>query len=375
MIGGIQRHSFYLCKYLAQSGVKVDLYHTDKNRGPVKDASEFFTVMELENVRFFLIPYPKGIYFPGHYLWESYQYSKNLFQTFQHAYSSYDIIYVQGFSGWYLLKHRTRNPSTKSVCIVNMHGLEMFQQSSSFKNSLEQAMFRPFAKKQLLRGDYVQSLGSKLTEIIQSVGVPSEKILVMGIAIEGSWLRSSSPANKNSKTFVFVGRYEERKGISVLNKALRCLIAESGDFTFHFVGPIPEEHRVLHQNIVYHGLAGSNDTIISVLDRSDFLVVPSYSEGMPTVILEGMARGCGIITSDVGATQQLVSSKNGYLVKAGDSKNLYGALKSALELDGSSIGKMKRASFELVERKYIWESLIGQMISKFQKISKRETIA
>ena len=367
IIGGIQRHSFYLCKYLAQSGVKVDLYHTAKNKEHIKDIAELFTKEELVNISSFLITYPKGMYFPGHYLRDSYNYSKNIFNILQPEYASYDIIYIQGFSGWYLLKHRLKNLPLQPVFVINLHGLEVFQRPSSLRNSLEHYMFRPFAKKQLRRADYVQSLGGKLTQIIRSIGIPGQKIIVTGIAVEGKWLRDI-PVEGNRKTFVFVGRYEERKGIAVLNSALQILISEARNFTFHFVGPIPREHQIVHKNVVYHGLAENNDAIISVLDQSDFLVVPSYSEGMPTVILEGMARGCGIIASDVGATQELVSSENGYLLEPGNSKVLYNALKSALDLDESSIRNIKNASIAKVKEKYTWEKLVVQMVSRFKYI-------
>ena len=42
---------------------------------------------------------------------------------------------------------------------------------------------------------------------------------------------------------------------------------------------------------------------------SDVLVVPSLSEGMPTVILEAMARGKAVIATDVGAVSDLVSEE------------------------------------------------------------------
>ena len=44
------------------------------------------------------------------------------------------------------------------------------------------------------------------------------------------------------------------------------------------------------------------------------MVCPSYSEGMPNVILEAMARGLAIIATDVGAIAEMVDSTNGILM-------------------------------------------------------------
>jgi glycosyltransferase involved in cell wall biosynthesis len=358
---------------LAQKGVAVDLYHTDKNKGSFQDMSKLFTPGELLNIRFFQVPYPEGRYFPGHYVLKSFQYSRNIFQTLEANYSFYDIIYIQGFTGWYLLKHRKKSASGP-VRVVNMHGLEMFQKPGSFRNYLEQRMFRPFAKKQLLRSDYVQSLGGKLTNILETIGVPASRIIVLGIAVEKSWLRNSIPANKGKRTFVFVGRYETRKGIAILNNALKRLIQEDAEFDFHFIGPIPKEHQIFHKDIFYHGLINRNEEITSILDRSDFLVAPSFSEGMPTVILEGMARGCAVIASDVGAVQQLVSSENGYLVEPGNENELYNTLKKALEIDDLSFQLFRERSMELVNEKFTWENFIDKMIFEFKRMMKSEAI-
>ena len=41
---------------------------------------------------------------------------------------------------------------------------------------------------------------------------------------------------------------------------------------------------------------------------------PSYSEGMPNVIMEAMSRGLAIIATDVGAVSKLVDEENGWLI-------------------------------------------------------------
>ena len=54
--------------------------------------------------------------------------------------------------------------------------------------------------------------------------------------------------------------------------------------------------------------------------------MPSLSEGMPTVILEAMARGKAVIATDVGAVSELVSEENGVLIQAGSVEELSNAL-------------------------------------------------
>jgi glycosyltransferase involved in cell wall biosynthesis len=58
--------------------------------------------------------------------------------------------------------------------------------------------------------------------------------------------------------------------------------------------------------VVYHGVVRDRQALKEKIDACDVLLLPSLSEGMPTVILEAMARGLDVIASDVGAVRELV---------------------------------------------------------------------
>ena len=87
---------------------------------------------------------------------------------------------------------------------------------------------------------------------------------------------------------------------------------------FVFIGPIPKKKQLVFPWVQYRGSIVDSEELKAELDEGDVLVCPSYSEGMPTVILEAMARGLAIIGTDVGATRELVDDGNGHLIS-----NLY----------------------------------------------------
>jgi glycosyltransferase involved in cell wall biosynthesis len=361
-IGGMQKHSYYLSKYLSKRGVSVDVY-TSGNPISEPVTNNYGDETDKKQINFIYIKKPDAKRFPGHYLWELFHYSKAVYEHLEPRIIEYDVVYAQGLAGWYLLMKKEHDVPV----VLNFHGLNMFQKAHSIRSKLEQAMFCPVVKKMLLKSDYVQSLGGRLTRILIKNGVSQNRIFELGIGIEKDWLLPPVREVRTRKTFVFIGRFDKVKGIYELNDVIRSLLHRY-DFNFQFVGPIPQKEFLTSDKIIYHGEVKDEERIKSILRASDFLVLPSYSEGMPTVILEAMACGNGIIATDVGAISELVSALNGFLISPFDKKALQNALIRAIQMDLNEVTAMKQLSGEKVKTEFLWDVLIDEMLSFFHKI-------
>lgn len=361
-LGGMQKHSFYLAKYLAKMGVQVDLYHCLPFGKTLPDSLSGFSSTELQQINSFCFHFPKNKRFPGHYLYESKKYSNNLFELFQKQ-KKVDFIYAQGFTAWSFVEKKVNKVSLPPIG-VNFHGVEMYQVAANLKNRLEQLLLRKPVKFILSKADVVFSLGGKLTPIQQQISRNQAKIIEIPNGIEAAWLNSIMIFNEFEerqyvRRFVFVGRYERRKGVEELTQVLKELKAEYL-FEFHFIGPIPEKIRIKSKQVVYHGQLKDVEKIKSILGKSDILISPSYAEGMPTVILEGMASSLAIIATDVGAVSDLVSVKNGWLIPAADKRALKEAMIEAINLDPQLLHQKKRASQSLVKEHFTWDTIINK---------------
>jgi glycosyltransferase involved in cell wall biosynthesis len=372
--GGMQKHSYYMAKYLAKNKVSVLVYFTTK-RTEIDDLKldKYYTKEELEFLEFVKVEYPKKYSFPGHYIYESYLYSKEVLQEFKKQESSADIVYIQGFSGWALMNY-LNTEKIKTPTMVNFHGLEMFQKPASTKSIFINAFFRPFVFKNIKLASYVQSLGGELTTILEQIK-EKKQISELGIGIDETWVykqteKKTISAKNKIKRFVFLGRYERRKGIEELNLVLKQLIEEKKfNAYFDFIGPIPASKRLTHPNIIYHGLIKEADGIQNILRNSDILVCPSHSEGMPTVILEAMASGCAIIATNVGAVKLEVNDKNGWLIEAQDVKTLKNTLLKAQNLSEEMLQEKKNESIKMIEEFFLWSVIIDKHIEVFKKIT------
>ena len=97
---------------------------------------------------------------------------------------------------------------------------------------------------------------------------------------------------------------------------------------------------------------GSLKDVRTAIAESSVYVLPSYREGTPRTVLEAMAMGRAIITTDVpGCRETVVDGHNGYLVPPRDSKALSEAMGRFLD-DPSLALEMGRRSREMAVEKY-----------------------
>ena len=169
-----------------------------------------------------------------------------------------------------------------------------------------------------------------------------------------------SSHHEPQRKFVFLGRAERRKGIIELNAVLKKLIADNKPFRFEFVGPIPPGNKIQHPSIIYHGEIRDTKKIKAILSRQDVLVCPSWSEGFPNVILEGMACGLAVIATNVGAVAAMVSDKNGWLIEPANKEQLEAALIHAI--DSKELASKKENSLQLVRTTFNWDRIAKKTI-------------
>jgi len=363
--GGMQKHSYIMSKLLAKNNCKLTLVHN--GYGNQNDFNEnysnIFTPRELEKITPLYIPFPKSDGLPGHYIRQNKLYSKNIKNNIGKSISKYDLIYAQGFTGYSFIKNSFNIP-----LIVNLHGFEMFQKAPNNKVKLQHLLLRPIVKYLVKNADFVLSFGGQLDKILLKLKVHQSKIIEQSNGIESDWISDKEIQIQPIKTITFIGRNERRKGIEELTSALQRILKQEDTFKFNFIGPIPIDQHIKHKNITYFGEIKDSNVIKDILDTSDFLISPSYAEGMPTVILEAMARGNAIIATDVGANSKLTTN-NGILIEY-TAESVEKGLNKALKISDSELLSLKINSVQAVKLNFTWEKVIQNQLELFDKLKK-----
>ena len=360
-LGGIQRHTRMLALHFAKAGVQVTLLHsadTPELRARA-EALDDFPAEARSKIKSLVVVPPKAGRYPGHYLHDCQRYSRVLLDRYREENVGADFVYAQGLTG--IAFGAARRGATDLPPVgVNQHGYEMFQKAANLRAWLEQFVLRGQVVALDRSADIVFTFPRKIRAIVERrCKVPSERLVEVPNAIDGSWIVAHRPAPTAKRRFLFIGRHERRKGVPELLEAIAPLHASGVEF--HFVGPIPEQLRLKRDDVVYHGTVTDTATLQGILDSSDVLLCPSFAEGMPTVVLEAMARGLAVIATDVGATAEWVGADNGVLLPFPD----VGALRTAIDrciampvselhrLQAASIAKARECTWALVTAKTI----------------------
>ncbi|MDZ4751940.1 MAG: glycosyltransferase family 4 protein [Flavobacteriales bacterium] len=364
VLGGMQRHSGNVLKQMLERGHEVTLVHcVPWNAKEMPDRNTVMEKIGLSNGAHFeaiVLRFPKPGILPGHYLKESYQYARKIYDVLKSQISGFDFIYAKGFCAWHILHEKSRGAQMPPVG-VKFHGYEMFQKDANLKAKLQSLMLRGPVRWNNTQADVVFSYGGHITEIIKGLGVTEGHIAEVSGGIDPEWISlNDRKATQGIRKFLFIGRNERRKGIEELHSVLSKW-EDTDPIEFHFIGPISQSVRLKKSYVNYHGSISDSAKIREIMDKCDVLVVPSFSEGMPNVILEGMARGMAVIASDVGAVNIEVDENTGWLIQPGDENALRKAILIAAQCSPRDLLLKQSAARRKVKELFLWPSVVKRL--------------
>ena len=153
--------------------------------------------------------------------------------------------------------------------------------------------------------------------------------------------------------FVFISRISKKKGTVEILKACEILLNSKQEFLIEFYGHFADlefksSFFALVSELQIDEMVKINPYITEeekyiILRQSDVFILPSYEEGCPNSVIEAMASGCFIISSDAGALPEIVKNGiNGLIMEDITAENL--AEKMAYAIDNIEIVREKGKS-------------------------------
>jgi glycosyltransferase involved in cell wall biosynthesis len=174
-----------------------------------------------------------------------------------------------------------------------------------------------------------------------------------------------------AEAVVYIGRMDVRKGLRELVEAAASLSSARPNLRVYLIGEGPDrpvvESAIKAHNVTgrIHALPGcAFDDVAVWMAAANLVVLPSYMEGCPNVVLEALASGRPVVATNVGGIPEIMSDECGRLVSPGSPAELAQALVSVFDRtwDAKAISAHGSRSWEAVatELLEIFESLVSR---------------
>lgn len=197
------------------------------------------------------------------------------------------------------------------------------------------------------------------------------KIKIVRCGLDAMFLGDELTPPPADRRLVCVGRLAEQKGQLILVEAASRLHEEGEDFELVLAGDGPMRGDV-EELIDRFGLKSkvklvgwqSNGQVRDLIRRSRAMVLPSFAEGLPVVIMEALALGRPVISTYVAGIPELVQPGiSGWLTPPGSVDELVEAIRAALDMPLEDLREMGRAGAARVSERHNAEIEAAELMS------------
>lgn len=266
--------------------------------------------------------------------------------------------WVKAFAATHIHAHFVTN-STEVAMLVHVLGGPPF--SFTTHNGTSKALFFHGVGEKVRRSAFVVAISSFTRGLVflQSELADWSKIKVVHCGLDPASFSKESRPFPLAPRLVCIGRFCNEKGQILLVEAAYRLAQKGIDFVL-VLGGDGERRSALEEQIARYGLGKqihitgwiSGDQVREEIRAARGLVLASFSEGLPVVIMEAMALRRPVLATYVGGIPELVRpGKDGWLFPAGSIDALTAAMEDCLTRPIDELRKMGEAAYlRVVER-------------------------
>jgi colanic acid/amylovoran biosynthesis glycosyltransferase len=226
-------------------------------------------------------------------------------------------------------------------------------------------------EEKIRRADFVVAISSfgRSQMYLNSRRVDWPKIKVVHCGLEESFFNPLPDASVAGSRLVCVGRLCEAKGQLLLIDAAALLVARGIPLQLVLAGDGPLRDEIeksvekygLGKHVRITGWISSSEVRTEIL-AARALVLPSFAEGLPVVIMEAMALRRPVLTTYVAGIPELVRpGENGWLFAAGSIDELAAAMQDCLARPAEVLRRMGDAGYAWVREHHFSDTEAGKL--------------
>lgn len=189
-------------------------------------------------------------------------------------------------------------------------------------------------------------------------------------------LKSEKDPDNSAIEIVSIGRFHWKKGYHYALDTMKILKEKNVDFYYTIIaqGKIPEEilflleeYKLSDKVKIIPGM--KFEELIKKLIQSDLLILPSVEEGIANVVLESMAAGIPVVSTDCGGMNEAVKDNvNGYIVNSRKPELMAEKIMTYLNSDNSIRKDMTESARKTIKEKFSPERQIREFSDLYNSI-------
>jgi len=205
---------------------------------------------------------------------------------------------------------------------------------------------------------------------------PDKAIMIPGSGVDLSEYKMADEAETDVPVVVMAARLLRDKGVYEFTEAARILKQDAVRGRFLLVGDrdranpssVNESQLEAWREEGIVEILGFRSDIASIFAMSHIVVLPSYGEGLPKVLVEAAACGRAVVTTDIpGCREAIAPDQSGLLVPPRDARALADAIKHLIENEDLR-REMGRAGRALAEQRFSIEEVIAKHLSTYEAL-------
>ena len=262
--------------------------------------------------------------------------------------------------------------------------LVMVEHGTILKETINWKNMHNLIIKTLNSADHIMCISEDLFSIALAHGIDEDKVSLVPIGVDinvfnkrdiGN-LRGHLEIDTDVKIILYVGQLITRKGLNYLINAIPRILSEHKKTLFVFVGNGSQKEHIKRscqeKNIQNHTRFEGGvelEQLINWYSIADIFVLPSLSEGRPTVIYEAMSCELPIIATDVGGvSEQVENGYNGFVIEPRDSNALVNSITHLLENDDIRKDMGRNSRKRIIEKGWTWDNHAKNVVKVYNEV-------
>jgi len=361
---GIGYYTYNLSKKLIEKGHKVIVITRGSWNKTQKEKIEEIEVIKAP----FLPIYPFYIYLHGFFV-------NKIFKSLE---SQIDIVHLHSPLPPLIKTSRPIITTIHTPMLTDYRQTRITSFHSLFSKISAKLVSYPQELKLIEASDIITTVSNPVAQELKEYNIKPSELIITGNGVDEKFFNyKQKKPEGNIKYIMFAGRIDREKGLFDLVECGRYISKERSDVRFIIAGKGRDFNKLkkkikkigLQDKFILTGQVNKNQ-LVKLYQNATIFILPSYHEGLPSVVLEAMSCGLPVIVTDVRGNRELISNgETGIVIPPRSPKKMAKTISTLLD-DGKLRKKLGENARKIIEKNYTWDKISNKFLECYKSLVK-----